>query len=137
MIVKNSIVQQLIKARLSVGLLSALAALPLLASAGCGVDSPDSGDEDIASESSAILGACHILVPYGWQRNGFPCRGGYVFANNGAFDLAPGATVQINDFKMFGYVQIKCHSNGDGGWDEVAKACTNHEINVPGPNEPS
>lgn len=127
---KNFIAQHHMMARLSAGLRSALAALPLLVSAGCGVDSTEPGDDNIASESSAILSGCHILLPLVWEKNGFRCS-----SVAGSIDLVPGQLVQINDARMHGSVKIRCHSNGDGGWDEFAKACTN-QIIVPGLDEP-
>lgn len=103
-------------------LISALAVLPLCVAAGCGVDAADEGTET-TSEAQPVTGGCIVLRPYGWTVLGVSCVG----SGTTTLQLAPGQSVTFfsggGGTIGQGSVTVVCHSNGDGGKDEVDKTC--------------
>lgn len=104
-------------------LMTALVALPLLVSAGCGVDA-DTPEDSTASERAEILGGCTIPVPLQWSQNGFQCSGA-------TLPLAPGERRQVLDRRGFGLIVLTCNANGSGTWTPGQRICTDHVIDTP------
>jgi len=110
-------------------LISALAVLPLCVAAGCGVDAAEEGTET-TSEAQPVTGGCIVLRPYGWNGLNAACVG----TGTTTLQLAPGQSVTFFSTQRgtIGQcsVTVVCHSNGDGGKDEVNKSC----VLLPGGN---
>jgi hypothetical protein len=99
----------------------AVTSMSLCFALACGVDSPDDGD-DVSSQSQALTGDCLIRRPYGWHVI-FQCSEA---VSERTTTVHPGQSITVfagGGFHGDGSVTLRCHANGDGNWDELAKSC--------------